>query len=459
MTERRTKIFFILVVGMVLVFSAPPLKAQAGSAVIQFSTTTREVQKGDIFTVICQVTSTDSFLDTEFQIEYDAELVQFLKGGSKVTGGNGILNVSSTGNEESVSKKTFSLQFVANKKGSAVFEVKGTASIRDGDGNSFSSSSNRLVVTVKKKSSSGQVQEQNSGQGQEPGPGQEPEMNNPSEETPKATPEPVLSSNNKLKDLKTSALDFTPTFTSSRKKYTATVDYNTDILYISFQAEDDTAKVQLKGNENLKEGKNKVRIIVTAQTGETRTYSITVTRETAQETEERTGGETGSETTDVADISFRTEKDGNKVILKNSYEFEVLDPSGLKEVPAGYILSSIEVDGTQIPAFTMENDLDNNYLLMYLRGPAGESSIYQYDRTEKTLQRYTGNMIEKVNRSAGSEGEGSGLSISNYVLFGIIIGLVIIILCMLIAMLKMAMKKKEDKKEISEGYDEERFYR
>ena len=442
MTERRTKIFFILMAGMVLVFSAPPLKVQAGSAVIQFSTTTREVQKGDIFTVICQVTSTDSFLDTEFQIEYDAELVQFLKGGSKVTGGNGILNVSSTGNEESASKKTFSLQFVANKKGSAVFEVKGTASIRDGDGNSFSSSSNRLVVTVNKKGSG------------------EQEMETPAPtELPKATPEPVLSSNNKLKDLKTSAIDFTPQFTGSRKKYTATVDYNTDILYISFQAEDDTAKVQLKGNENLKEGTNKVRIIVTAQTGETRTYSITVTRETAQETEERTGGEKGSETTDVADISFRAEKDGNKVILKNSYKFEVLDPSGLKEVPAGYILSSIEVEGTQIPAFTMENDLANNYLLMYLRGPAGESSIYQYDRTEKTLQRYTGNMIEKVNRSAGSEEESSGLSISNYVLFGIIIGLVIIILCMLIAMLKMAMRKREDKKEISEGYDEERFYR
>ena len=107
----------------------------------------------------------------------------------------------------------------------------------------------------------------------------------------------------------------------------------------------------------------------------------------------------------------------------------------------------------------MENDLDNNYLLMYLKGPAGENNIYQYDRTEKTLQRYTGNLIEKVNRSAGAEGESSGLSVSNYVLFGVIIGLIIIILCMLIAMLKMAMRKKEDKKSISEGYDEERFYR
>ena len=419
MTERKTKIFFILL-GMVLIFSVPPLKAQAGSAVIQFTAADQEVQKGDIFTVICQVTSTDSFLDTEFQIEYDTELVQFLKGGSKVTGDNGILTVSSTGNDTAVSKKTFSLQFVANKKGNAVFEVKGTASIRDGDGNSFSSSSNRLVVTVNKKGAGVQST---------PTP----------TEPPKATPEPVLSDNNKLKNLKTNALDFTPEFTGGREEYTATVDHDTDTLYISFQAEDDTARVQLKGNEKLKEGTNKVRIIVTAQDGKARTYNITVTRETAEETKER--------------------KDGKRVILKNSYEFEVLDPSGLKEVPAGYILSGIEVEGIQIPAFTMENDLDNNYLLMYLKGPAGENNIYQYDRTEKTLQRYTGNLIEKVNRSAGAEGESSGLSVSNYVLFGVIIGLIIIILCMLIAMLKMAMRKKEDKKSISEGYDEERFYR
>ncbi len=64
-----------------------------------------------------------------------------------------------------------------------------------------------------------------------------------------------------------------------------------------------------------------------------------------------------------------------------------------------------------------------------------------------------------MNRSEGAEDRHSVMSVSNYFLFGIIIGLIIIILSMLIAMLKMAMKRKEEKKQISEGYDEERFYR
>lgn len=435
MAESRRRLAVILA-GFILAFAAPPLHIQAGSAVIQFTTAEQQIQKGDIFTVICQVTSTESYLDTEFQIEYDAELVQFLNGGSRVTGDNGILTVSSVGNEETSMKKTFSLQFVANKKGSAVFQVKGNASIRDEEGNSFSSSSNRLVVGIQKKGTA---------QKQTPAP----------TEPPRATPAPVLSDNNKLKSLRTSALDFTPAFNGGRDRYTATVEHSADTLFISFQTEDETARVQLKGNENLKEGDNAVSVIVTAQNGESRTYAITVTRETAKEMQERTGGQEPA----GEDISFAAAKDKNRIILKNSYEFEVLDPSGLKEVPAGYVLSRIEVEGVQIPAFTMKNDLDNNYLLMYLKGPAGENTIYQYDRTEKTLQRYTGTMVDKVNRSEGAEEQRSVLSVSNYVLFGIIIGLIIIILSMLIAMLKMAMKRKEEKKQISEGYDEERFYR
>ena len=118
----------------------------------------------------------------------------------------------------------------------------------------------------------------------------------------------------------------------------------------------------------------------------------------------------------------------------------------MSEIPAGYIQSTIELNGITVPAFTMENDLDNNYLLLYLKGPSGENSLYQYDRAEQTLQRYTGSMIEKVNKSVGKKTETSALPVSNYVLLGIIVGLVILILCMLIAMLKMAMKKKEEKK-------------
>ena len=62
--------------------------------------------------------------------------------------------------------------------------------------------------------------------------------------------------------------------------------------------------------------------------------------------------------------------------------------------------------------------------------------------------RYTGSMIEKVNRGAGEGKKSAAPLMSNYVFLGVITGLIIIILCMLIAMLKMAMKRREDRKKI-----------
>ena len=70
----------LLAAGMMFLILLLPVRAEAGSARIQFTTVSQEVQKGDVFTVVCQVTSTDAFLDTEFQIQYDGELVQFPSG-------------------------------------------------------------------------------------------------------------------------------------------------------------------------------------------------------------------------------------------------------------------------------------------------------------------------------------------------------------------------------------------
>lgn len=405
-------------------FFAVSSRAEASSGTIQFTTASSQVKKGDMFTVVCQVTSANTFLDTEFSIDYNAKILQFVSGGKKVSGSGGVLRVSSTGNKTATNKKTFSLQFVALKNGASNISVTGSAKVTDEEGNSFSVSSNRLSIIVSKDGN---------------------EQVSPRETIlPKITPKPVKNGNNKLKSLKLTALSMSPEFTADTKEYTASVDCNTEILYLSFETENKKAGVQVQGNEGLKTGENKVRILVTAENGSRLAYNITVNKENQTETEERQNKEKAED----KDISFHISKKNNRIFLKNSYEFEVLETSELSNVPAGYIQSSIELNGISVPAFTMENDLGNNYLLLYLKGPTGESNIYQYDRAEQTLQRYTGSMIEKVNKGSGETRRSAAPIMSNYVFLGIITGLVIIILCMLIAMLKMAMKRREDKKKI-----------
>ena len=419
-----TNLWKKMILAAVVFLMVPALRVQAetGSGVIQFSTTSAQVKKGETFTVVCQVTSTEPFLDVDFTAQYDSSVMEFVRGGKKVTGTGGILKFSSVGNETETTKKTFSLQFVAVKKGTSVISVQGTADITDEEGTAFSVSSNQLAVTVGKKKA---------GQMEQP----------PEGEPPVVTPEPVLSNNNRLKSLKTTAVKMTPEFSGEVTDYTATVDSNADVLYVTFETEEETARVQLFGNENLKAGQNRVQVLVTAENGDKREYNIDVTRETESETSKRENEENAKS----KDISFSISKKKNRIILKNSYEFEVLDASELTNIPAGYVQSSIELNGIYVPAFTMENDLDNNYLLLYLKGPSGDKGIYQYDRKEQTLQRYTGSMIDRVNKSAGETQDSSFSLTPNYILLGIIVGLIILVLCMLIAMLKMAMKKKEEK--------------
>lgn len=395
-------------------------KVYANSGRIQFTTPTSEVQKGDDVTVICQVVSDYPFVDASFSVSYDQRYLTFITGGNKVSGANGVLTVSSVGNTEETNKKTFSLQFEAKKKGIAVIGLEGQAKVTDADGNSFSMSSNHISVTVLKKGSL---------------------KDDKAEITPvpQVTPEPVLSKENRLKILRAHCVSFSPAFVPDKKKYKLVVDATTDNLYISYQPMDKKARVLVKGNEGLISGENKVIVSVFAEDGKEQKYQLTVYRETKEETEKRQL----EEQKDENDIAFSIKERQGKIFMRNSYEFEVLDPTNLSSVPAGYVQTNIELEGMKVSAFTMENDLANNYLLLYLKGPSGESTLYQYDRKEQTLQRYTGTMTKRINQGQRIENTTS-TSISNRILLGIIAILVILLISTLIVMLKMAMQRKRN---------------
>ncbi len=409
-------------------------KSRAASGSIALSSSQETVRKGDVFTVVCQLTSTEYFLDASFQLEYDTGKLQFISGGSKVTASGGILTVDSTGNETSTKKKTFSLQFAALKKGTTNIEVKGTPDVKDGDGTIFSISSNRLILEIKKKSAQAQETTPSGKPAEGPGgPGQ------PGEGAA-VTPEPILSQDNDLKSLKTTALTMTPSFSPDVTEYEATVSNHTKVLYVSYKTKDGAASVILKGNEDLTEGTNDVEIVVRAENGQTKAYKIIVTKETAEETKVREEGQEDKE--NGTGIGFSVTKENDKIVISNDYEFQVLDPSDEDQAPSGYVLTNMEIDGVTIPTYTIKDDLDNNYLLLYLKGPSGETGFYQYDREEKTLQRYTGTLVAKVNSMGSGQEEGKT---DGFVLFIIIIVLVIIILVLLIAMLKMMIRKKAEK--------------
>lgn len=419
------RIFTVILVFFVFAFSIYfPKQIRANSCVIQFSTATGEIKVNSEFTVVCQVTSQTAFSDVEFDISYDDDLIEFVEGGSKISGGGGILHVASTGNQTATNKKTFSIQFLAKKVGDTLVQSTGKSQIVDSQGNNFSASGNSLSLEILAASKEATLSKAT---GEPAKPDQNKKM--PSSEK--------KSNSNKLLSLSTTALSLTPDFSSDITEYEASVDCETQILFFSAIPKSKKANVKIEGNESLQTGENIVKVNVTSESGRVRTYQFIVTKESLLETQKREDSKKNA----GEDFSFTIEKNNGKTIIKNSYEFEVLDPSNLTKVPTGYVQSNIDLSGISVPAFTMKSDLDNNYLLLYLQGPSGVANVYQYDRQEKTLQRYTGTMVEKVNKTADIEDDEKSSDGAYSII--VIVVLVVLLLLMMIAMVKIMIKQRE----------------
>lgn len=94
----------------------------------------------------------------------------------------------------------------------------------------------------------------------------------------------TTSSKTDLKDLVIDNVNLSPKFDSNILDYTANVDAKTDKLNIRYTTSNSDSKVEIIGNDNLKEGNNTVLIKVTDKEGFTKYYSINVVKEKSSST-------------------------------------------------------------------------------------------------------------------------------------------------------------------------------
>lgn len=91
-------------------------------------------------------------------------------------------------------------------------------------------------------------------------------------------PEEEKSADKALKSLKVKPEGLDPEFNPDTTIYSLTVGADVDKLEIEAEAASDKAKVEITGNDELKDGENTVKITVTAEDGTARTYTINVTK-------------------------------------------------------------------------------------------------------------------------------------------------------------------------------------
>ena len=240
-----------------------------------------------------------------------------------------------------------------------------------------------------------------------------------------------LSQNNYLASITVGDYELTPTFDEEVSEYSVTVPSTVNEVKIDAKAKDRYASLTGTGTFEVVEGSNSFKIVVTAENGATKEYTVNVIVEDLNPIVIKINGQdytivkniknitapelfTASETTigdttvpafvsDVSDFvlvalkdsegkSFFAIKDGDNYILYRTITIGNLILFMMdKDCPFEYFeKETITVGDYEIDAYHSINSSDY-YLIYGINMATGNEEWYKYDTKESTLQRYENN--------------------------------------------------------------------
>ena len=161
--------------------------------------------------------------------------------------------------------------------------------------------------------------------------------------------EPVPASTiNTLTSLGVAGYSLSPAFDAEVLNYSTTVPSTVSQITITGAKRDASSSVRGLGTFNIEEGLNKFSVVVTAESGSTRTYTINVTQE------------------DVNPI---------KVMIDNK-EYTVVKTSKDLEIPNNFVEATTTVNDQEVLCF--KNEV-TNIIIVALKDDEGNISYYNYD--------------------------------------------------------------------------------
>ena len=396
---------FLILFSIFILFLTPNI-VKAASANVQISAPS-SVYVGDNVTVSVTVSSSAPIGSWQYTISYDDSILSYVSTTAEAP--QRAANVSTYGK----TSVTYSWTFKAIGNGNGSFNIDGIV-IGDFDtdeamdiGGSTSAS-----INVIKPSNSGNNGSNNGNNG--------------------GHSDYKYSDDNNLSSLNIEGFDID--FDSSVTEYSVSVPNDTKKVKIGATANDGNASVSGIGDYDVKEGNNEIKIIVTAENGDTKTYKINVVVKELSPIEVKVNDKTysvvrkndklpkvnatyksstilikgesvpcyHSEITDIYLIGLMDDK--GKVELFNydskSDKFSVyneINISGLyislvdnKDVPAGYKSGLVKIGDKEYNGYLK----DGAYSLLYgINLETGEKNFYSYDSSEGTLQKYASSNV------------------------------------------------------------------
>ena len=398
-----------------------------------------------------------------------------LKGRFNVSSSNsGVASVSTSSVWIENNRQTVTIS--GKKAGTAVITISPTDGVSDADANSISLTPKTITITVKDKPVVVDSGTTNNNTG------------NNNSNVIQAKPK---SSNNYLTSLSVEGFKLDSDFDREKLEYTVTVKEDTEKVKINAQLADSSAKVTGVGEHEVKTGLNTIEVVVTAENGNKKTYTIkinvpevlptivkvdgveyslvknkdelpeiseyyevkevTIDKDTIPGYYSQTLGYTLVGLKDsTGKVNYYIYKNG-KYTLYKEYRFggttlQILD----KDINKGYKKTSFNYGGDKIPSYQevkldlIKNTyaLDNNditgnqFYLFYAKNvETGKENLYQYDAVEKTVQRYNTEVLDMVKKNSDT-----------YYMYVLILLLVVGFLILLLSLLSI--KNGKLKKEI-----------
>lgn len=252
----------------------------------------------------------------------------------------------------------------------------------------------------------------------------------PKEEAPK-------NSDSSLSALSIKEGKLSPDFKAGTTSYKVTVAEGTTKVNVSAKANNSKSNVTGDGEISVKAGNNKVKVTCTAEDGSTSVYTIDVYVEEKPVTTMELGGKTlnvfeniqganldnkaftkttvkisgkdipawKSEAQNVT-LLYLNGEDGDDFYIYDEAEQKVTSiyrPVGVLgknlimiNVPDelqtrnGMKFTTVEIDKIKFPGWTFEVKAFENYALIYVMDGQGNYAYYQYDKSEQTLQKFSG---------------------------------------------------------------------
>lgn len=245
-----------------------------------------------------------------------------------------------------------------------------------------------------------------------------------------------LSTNNNLASLGIDGANLNPEFNSNTLEYAVELEAGTEKINVNASVADGNASVSGTGENEVTEGDNNIEVVVTAENGATKTYTIkatvkeynpvkvkidkeeyTVVRNKKNLTPPNNYEETTLTINDEEIPAYQNKitkytiialkdnkgnqnwyvKEKNNYRLYKEYNFSntILYPLELEEIPSGYSKTSIKYNDERITAYKLKNN--SKYALIYAMNiETGKTNIYMYDSKEDTVQIYNDEHINEL---------------------------------------------------------------